>query len=264
MKRLGMEREEPSRDYLDRLIRIHQQKIPFENLDTMDFLIPVSLEPKKIAEKLLDRKRGGYCFELNGLFSLFLRTLGFDAWICPCRQLWHKASYPVPIAHCGVLVYLDGKELFCDVGYGGPAPRGSLELTLEAEQIVDNERFCFRKSPLVAYNDQLSCHQHGWYTLRRLREGKDEMLLIQVAPLQCYILDFYGPSMSRSMGDPAFPIRHVAKLTPDGFVDFMGNTLEIKEGETRWKQDVEEADVPEMLFRYFDLDFREQYAALEK
>lgn len=259
LKRLKMTREAPTREYLDRLIFAHQKTIPFENLNTMDFNEPVSLEPSKIAEKFLDRNRGGYCFELNGLFSLLLRSLGFDAWMCPCRQLRHKESYPVPIAHCGVLVYLDGKELFCDVGYGGPAPRGSLQLTAEGEQTVRGERFVFQKAPLTAYSDQFKCEQPGWYTLTRLRTEKPDMKLIQVAPLQCYILDFYGASMSRSMGDSAFPVRHVAVLTEDGFVDLMGNTLEIKAGGTRSVQTVEDAEIPDVLLRWFAMDCAELY-----
>jgi len=266
LERLGMEYEEPTRDYLDRLVRAHQMIIPFETLDTTDFDLPISLEPKAIADKLLNRKRGGYCFELNGLFFYLLRELGFDAWMCPCRQLRHKESYPVPITHCGVLVYLDGKELFCDVGYGGPAPRGSLELTTEEEQMLEGEIFTFRKAPLVPYSKSLCCEQPGWYTLTRHwdKPGRPELRLIQVAPLQCYIHDFYGASMSRSIGDSAFAARHLALLTPDGFVDFLNNTLEIKENGIRTKREIPEEEVPDLLLACFGVDCRREFEELKQ
>ena len=260
LERLNIEREKPTRAYLDRLVRAHQMTIPFETLDVTDFSVPISLEPAAIMDKLLTRKRGGYCFELNGLFFLFLRALGFDAWMCPCRQLRHKETYPVPIAHCGVLVYLDGKELFCDVGYGGPAPRGTLELTSEEVQTVENESFFFQKAPLTPYDAQFCCYQPGWYTLTRKRGEKPDMLLIQVAPIQCYLHDFYGASMSRSMGDSAFAARHVALMAPEGFVDFAGNVLEIRKGDIRTRETIEEQDVPDLLLHYFGVDCRKEFA----
>jgi len=262
LARLGLTAEPPSRAYLDRLVQAHQIQIPFENLDTMDFSVPVSLVPSDIAVKMLDENRGGYCFELNGLFWMLLRVLGFDAWMCPCRQLRHKESYPVPIAHCGILVYLDGQTLFCDVGYGGPAARGSIELTSTALQEVAGEGFFVEPAPLVAYDADLASTQAGWYTLYRKPSRKDtpDMKLIQIAPLPCYLLDFYGASMSRSMGDSAFPVRHVARLTPDGFIDLMGNVLEIKQGTLRTKQHIDEENIPDVLLQHFHLDYKKAAA----
>lgn len=133
-------KKRPSRTYLDELTRTHQIRIPFENLDVTDFQLPVGIEPGRLMDKLLRGKRGGYCFELNGLFFLLLTSLGFDSWMCPCRQLRHPEVCPVPATHCGVLVYLDGKSLFCDVGYGGPAPRGSMELRAGVGRLWDGRR----------------------------------------------------------------------------------------------------------------------------
>ena len=66
--------------------------------------------------------------------------------MCPCRQLRHPEPYPVPATHCGILVYCENKTLFCDVGYGGPAPQESLEFKIGEEQYIDKEIFCFYRS----------------------------------------------------------------------------------------------------------------------
>lgn len=108
LERLMMAREKPSRAYLDRLVDAHQRMIPFENLDTVLWNRPVSLEPDKLMEKILLKRRGGYCFELNGLFCILLSELGFRAALCPCRQLRHTEPCPVPATHCAILVFLDG------------------------------------------------------------------------------------------------------------------------------------------------------------
>ena len=59
LERLMMAREKPSRAYLDRLVDAHQRMIPFENLDTVLWNRPVSLEPDKLMEKILLKRRGG-------------------------------------------------------------------------------------------------------------------------------------------------------------------------------------------------------------
>lgn len=85
LSRLGVKKKLPTKEFLDELVCTHQLVIPYENLDTIDFCRPVSLEPQRLMEKLLLNKRGGHCFELNGLFTLLLQSLGFNAWMCPCR-----------------------------------------------------------------------------------------------------------------------------------------------------------------------------------
>lgn len=75
LAKLGIEIQSPSRDYLDNLVKAHQCTIPFENLAVTLWNEPVSIEPHKLMDKLLHKGRGGYCFELNGLFHLLLRSL---------------------------------------------------------------------------------------------------------------------------------------------------------------------------------------------
>ena len=53
---------------LNDLIYTHQCNVPFENLDCCDYHIPVSLEIDHLFEKVVLKRRGGYCFELNGIF----------------------------------------------------------------------------------------------------------------------------------------------------------------------------------------------------
>src|SRR5690554_2922341 len=54
----------------------HTLNIPFENLDV--FLgKPILLDQDSLYKKIIQNKRGGYCFEMNGLFSIVLKELGF-------------------------------------------------------------------------------------------------------------------------------------------------------------------------------------------
>ena len=139
LKRLDMTEEKPGREYLDQLIKKHQQVIPFENIDVTDFHRPVDIRPEALVEKILKKGRGGFCYELNGLFMYFLRALGFDAWMCPSRQLRHTENYPVPATHCGILININGRHLFADVGYGGPGPEGTIDLDIEEDQEIEGD-----------------------------------------------------------------------------------------------------------------------------
>ena len=63
---------------LSELQNLHLQHIPFENLDVIR-KIPIYLNLKTIYEKIVVHHRGGYCYEVNGLFHALLCELGYDA-----------------------------------------------------------------------------------------------------------------------------------------------------------------------------------------
>jgi N-hydroxyarylamine O-acetyltransferase len=161
LKRIGMERPKaPTKEYLDELVMKHQCAVPFENLDIYDLHKPISIIPKDIYDKVVGRKRGGYCFELNGLFVLLLKGLGFDAYSCPCRVARGDMTFPGPVRHRGNIVRMDGKYLFCDVGFGGAMPPGAVVIEDMTKQIVNGETYWFEQG------------KESWWMLRRLTKGK--------------------------------------------------------------------------------------------
>ena len=76
---------------LDQLVLRHQLSVPFENLDIRIRKTPVSLGIPQLFDKVVTRGRGGFCYELNGLFRALLEALGFRAWCCSCKVLKGKA-----------------------------------------------------------------------------------------------------------------------------------------------------------------------------
>ena len=70
-------RYQPDLTLLSALTAAHTHSIPFENLDVL-LGRPISLEPDALFQKLVVQRRGGYCFEQNGLFLEVLRELGFQ------------------------------------------------------------------------------------------------------------------------------------------------------------------------------------------
>jgi N-hydroxyarylamine O-acetyltransferase len=125
-RRLGIAR--PARADLAALRRLHLAHlaaIPFENLD-VQMGVPVRLDIDHLQRKLVDRRRGGYCFEQNTLLMHALRTLGFDVMPCEARVSTGSGTI-LPRTHMLLVVHLDGRDWLCDVGFGGsgllePAP----------------------------------------------------------------------------------------------------------------------------------------------
>lgn len=77
LSRIGIDHaERPSADFLARLHYAHLQNVPYENLDILAG-IPLSLAVPDLFDKIVLRRRGGFCFELNRLFGELLRDLGF-------------------------------------------------------------------------------------------------------------------------------------------------------------------------------------------
>lgn len=117
LKRIQCTHETPSLRYLRTLHRQHLYHIPFENLD--NFLgFQILLDVQKIYHKVMERKRGGFCYELNGLFHQLLLALGFDAKLIAC-QVYHSSGKLGPeFDHMAIIVQLTEVEYLVDVGFG--------------------------------------------------------------------------------------------------------------------------------------------------
>jgi N-hydroxyarylamine O-acetyltransferase len=235
LKRLGMSRPEIlTKDYLDQLVLNHQCKIAFENLDIFDFGRPISLEIEKLFNKVVTYGRGGYCFELNGLFSALLRALGYDAWSVPCRLIREPTDTPGPVMHRGNMLKIDGKYCFCDVGYGGPMPPGGVWLEEGVRQVIEGETFWFERK------------DDFWWTLWRLTKTAENInaqgneanelkpaMVLSVTPAAWEPTDYIALNRVCSEGPTAHfkRIRMVNIRRPDGYIAINGNTLtEVKDG----------------------------------
>ncbi|MDX3904298.1 MAG: arylamine N-acetyltransferase [Pigmentiphaga sp.] len=124
----------PTADTLRNLVLHHVRTIAFESVDP--FLgRPVSLALADIEQKLVHGRRGGYCYEHNGLFGAVLRALGFKVTTLSARVLWGQPEdATVPRAHMLLKVELGDAPLIVDVGFGGQTPTCPLRLHTDLPQ----------------------------------------------------------------------------------------------------------------------------------
>ncbi|MBB4096587.1 arylamine N-acetyltransferase family protein [Sphingomonas kyeonggiensis] len=108
----------PDRATLTALMRAHLAAMPFENLD-VQLGRPVSLDPDAIFDKLVTRRRGGWCYEQNGLFGRVLAALGYDVRRISAGVMRHVIGEASLGNHLALLVTLEGRSWLVDVGFGG-------------------------------------------------------------------------------------------------------------------------------------------------
>jgi len=102
---------------LCRLQKSHLLRVPFENLDIIN-RIPIELDIEKIYNKIVTNHRGGFCYELNGLFYQLLTELGFDVRMISARVFDKIRGYGPEFDHLAVLTTIDGTNFLTDVGFG--------------------------------------------------------------------------------------------------------------------------------------------------
>lgn len=138
LARIGLGSPPPlTEDGLAELMTGHLHHVPFENLD-IPLGRPIHLETDHLYEKIVGRRRGGYCFELNGLFGTLLDALGFERFPAMAR-VWYRAPAEVPATtHTLNLVQLNGRLLMADVGFGGTTSRGPVPLE-DGARVTDRD-----------------------------------------------------------------------------------------------------------------------------
>jgi arylamine N-acetyltransferase len=123
---------EPNLDALQDLVTAHTRTIPFENLDPI-MRVPVDdLSPEALTDKLVHRRRGGYCYEQNGLMGYALAEVGFRVRRLAGRVIWMvPPDAPVPAqTHTVLAVSFPGSQgsYLVDVGFGGQTPTSPIRI----------------------------------------------------------------------------------------------------------------------------------------
>lgn len=126
---------EPTLSTLSALHAAHVDAIPFESLDPL-LRRPVKLDIASLQEKLVDGRRGGYCFEQNLLFRTALEAIGFKVTGLGGRVRWMSApDSPLgPRAHMILRIDLPDGLYIADVGFGACVMDAPLRLQTEIEQ----------------------------------------------------------------------------------------------------------------------------------
>jgi len=136
---------EPNLDVLQDLVIAHTQTIPFENLDPVMGVPVDDLGPEALTDKLVHRRRGGYCYEQNGLMGYVLSEVGFRVRRLAGRVIWMlppDAPFPAQ-THTVLAVTFPGSQgsYLVDVGFGGQTPTSPIRIETGSVQRTTHEPY---------------------------------------------------------------------------------------------------------------------------
>ncbi len=121
----------------------HLLNVPFENLD-IHWKRPILLDTSSFYQKIVEEKRGGFCYELNGLFGELLNELGFPSRMVSARVGAGNGNFGAEYDHLAILTKIGGEEFLVDVGFGDFSAE-PLKFVSDVEQTDKNGVFLIRK-----------------------------------------------------------------------------------------------------------------------
>ncbi|AIO34403.1 arylamine N-acetyltransferase [Burkholderia cenocepacia] len=158
---------EPTLDVLRRLHLLHPQAIPFENLNPLTGA-RVALDLPAVVDKLVARRRGGYCFELNKLFYTALTRIGFRVTPLIARVRWMRPPEVVTAqTHMLLRIDLDGAVWLADIGFGSATLTAPLRFAPDERQLTPHGAFRVVAAPVADEFDMQCEAPDGWLTTYR-------------------------------------------------------------------------------------------------
>ena len=208
----------PDFETLKQLHIQHLLNIPFENLD-IHLGRRIILEPKLLFDKIVEKKRGGFCYEMNGLFYEVLSAIGFKAKRVSAR-VFDKPEPGPEFDHMAIIVNINGEEWLADVGFGDSFLE-PLRFELDLEQLQFGRKYKIVK--LDTENYKLVC----------LIEGKPFSNMYRFSLIPRELKDYAGMcEFHQDSPDSHFTRNKICSLAgTDGRVSLSGEKLiETKNG----------------------------------
>ena len=235
---------EPTIENLRAIHRAHMMAVPFENLD-IHVRRWIVLDDDKLFHKIVNERRGGFCFEQNGLFYQMLRLMGYDVQRIEANVYSETSqSYSIPMNHMALLVTIDGIRYLADVGFGDSYLE-PLELDNPAPQIIDGRKFKVEHDGITGYykypdeNGDWKVQYRFFFLSRQLADYADACYYMQTSPKTHFTQK-----------------RICSKATPEGRVSLSDLRLIERVGETKTETPLaDEAEFEALLKSRFGIDF---------
>lgn len=223
------------------LHRAHMLAVPFENLD-IPLKRPILLDEELLFDKIVARRRGGFCYELNGLFSALLRDMGFNIHLLSARVANAEGGFGMEFDHMTILVQHE-ERMLVDVGFGDSFVE-PLQLDEHEVQIQGPGKY-----RIVDENEHLTY-------LRREKAGWVKQYIFTLQP---YTLADFNDACYWAQTSPfsSFTQRRVCSLaTPDGRITLSDMRLIITSNGNRQECEVEnKVEYHDILREHFGIEF---------
>lgn len=244
----------PTVETLGALSLAQLRTVPFENLD-IHINRPIRLEPDAVFDKIVRRRRGGFCYELNGLFASLLRALGYRVELLSARFPRPDGGWSPEFDHLMLHVHVPGDEddrgWLADVGGGRNSPTRPLRFAAATIQtdLWDGAAYRFTRYPGEDGADD-------WLIHRRL-PGEDWTPPLRISAQPRQLADFAAMCRwQQTAPDSHFRKGRICtRLTDDGRITLSERTLIVTRGGEREERELDgEDEVREVLRSTFGID----------
>lgn len=233
----------PNLQNLSALQTAHMRTVPFENL-SIHYKQPILLNEDALYKKIVEQNRGGFCYELNGLFAWLLRSLGYKVEMLSAGVAKDDSGFGPEFDHMTLLVHLD-EDYLTDVGFGdsfqaplrvsfrGEQRQGgrSYLLSAEEEALILSEQDNLDGSPRMQAQYRFTLIPH------QLQEYEDMCQYHRTSPKSSFTKK-----------------RVCSRATPTGRFSLSDLRLIVtKDGVKKERQLSSEQEFNEMLRKYFNI-----------
>jgi N-hydroxyarylamine O-acetyltransferase len=222
----------------------HLQNIPFENLD-IGLGRKIELNESALWDKVINRKRGGFCYELNGMFAWLLKQIGFQITYLNARNYLEKDdTFGIDFDHLALMVTIPTKSArwLADVGFGDTFTQ-PLNIDDPNEQIQSLRGYWVEP------------FRNGYQIWQRNYDGsRDRHYFFDQSPHR-FPDEYLGTCQYHQTSPKSIFTQKqiISRLTEDGRVSLDNDKLIITSNGKRSTQEVNEGERTFLLKKYFDV-----------
>lgn len=231
----------PNLNSLKKLQKKHLYNIPFENLD-IHYGNKIELNEQLFYDKIVNNNRGGFCYELNGLFYELLIALKYDVRRVSAKVYGKNKQYGKEYDHLALLVKIETREYLSDVGFGEFIVE-PLAFEMETKQKDKNGIFYFDK------------YDYEYYRVNKV-ENKENIPLYIFKDVKRDLKEFSGMcNFHQSSNESHFTQKKVITLpTKNGRITLNNDKLKITENGIQEEINIRnEIEFDKKLWDYFKI-----------
>jgi N-hydroxyarylamine O-acetyltransferase len=222
----------------------HMKAIPFENLN-ISLKKRIQLDLPSLWHKIIIDKRGGFCYELNGLFAWLLKEIGYEVTCLNGRHYQEEEdSFGIDFTHLSLMVKVpnDSVHWLVDVGYGD-----SFTIPIKIDDKVDHIE--------GSRSYWVEAFREGYQLWRKNSDGSHtRQYHFDLTPHQFPAEYEAGCIYHQTSPKSTFTQKRViSKLTDDGRITLDEEKLVITKNEQRTEIPVQENERAGILKKYFDV-----------
>lgn len=230
----------PTLEVLTKLQKQHLLSVPFENLDIH---LKIKIDPGNSYEKIVIRNRGGFCYELNGLFYRLLKRLGYEVKMVSARVFDKVKGYGAEFDHLVIIAKIGNNNYLVDVGFGEFSFH-PLKIEMNKEQT--DPRGIFR----------IEEHDRNYLVVKKKNPDGDFIPQYLFSAKERRIEEFYKMcDYHQTSSDSHFTQNRICSLaTEEGRISLTGDILKITAGGSITERKLEnETEVLNILRDYFKI-----------